>query len=167
MIISIPIGAPHGCVLGPLLYFLLTYNCTAKWSSSVFFKLAYGSNTADSVAVKMVTSWRGQQPLSLSISLKLKIWSWNTGNSKEVDISPSRLMNLRLKDSSTSGSSGWKSPVSFANITKSATMWCRLKPRAGNRYEMMSAHWTQAVREEAATAFFSSSGHQKIKTTSK
>lgn len=69
MIIRIPIGAPQGCVLGPLLFFLLTYNNKQSSSVSLSLLMTQPSVTAHSVAVKMVTSWLEDNNLSLSFNV--------------------------------------------------------------------------------------------------
>lgn len=69
MVIRLPTGAPQGCVLGPLLYFLLTYNNKQSSSVSLSLLMTQPSVTAHSVAVKMVTSWLEDNNLSLSFNV--------------------------------------------------------------------------------------------------
>lgn len=69
MVIRLPTGAPQGCVLGPLLYFLLTYNNKQSSSVSLSLLMTQPSVTTHSVAVKMVTSWLEDNNLSLSFNV--------------------------------------------------------------------------------------------------
>ncbi len=51
-------GAPQGCVLGPLLFMLLTHDCTAKFSSNHIIKFADDTTVVGLTAGCVV--WREQ-----------------------------------------------------------------------------------------------------------
>ncbi|KAL0154386.1 hypothetical protein M9458_050352 [Cirrhinus mrigala] len=57
-------GAPQGCVLSPLLFTLLTHDCTAKFSSNHIIKFA-GDMT---VEVAQLVEWCGANNLHLNVS---------------------------------------------------------------------------------------------------
>lgn len=171
MDIRLPTGAPQGWVLGTLLNFLLTYDCNAKQRKAPEFSLSL-LMTQPSVTAKQHGTEdgnqlvRGQQPLSLfSTSLKLKIRSWTTGERKEMDTSPShlktgeadaeRFINFRFH---------WMQITSFI---------CRFHKVCHNvmsiKAKGQKSIWDDvcSVTEEAATALFSSFGHQRMKTIRK
>ncbi|KAL0146881.1 hypothetical protein M9458_057820, partial [Cirrhinus mrigala] len=67
-------GAPQGCVLSPLLFTLLTHDCTAKFSSNHIIKFISNNNeTHYREEVAQLAKWYGANNLSL-----------NVGKTKEV-----------------------------------------------------------------------------------
>ncbi len=60
-------GAPQGCVLSPLLYFLYTHDCAATHSSNVIVKFTDNDETAYRAEVSTLTKWCQENHLSLNI----------------------------------------------------------------------------------------------------
>ncbi|KAL0154309.1 hypothetical protein M9458_050422 [Cirrhinus mrigala] len=71
-------GAPQGCVLSPLLFTLLTHDCTAKFSSNHIIKFADDTTVVDLISnndethyreeVAQLAKWCGANNLSLNVS---------------------------------------------------------------------------------------------------
>ncbi|KAI4871670.1 hypothetical protein NFI96_009023 [Prochilodus magdalenae] len=71
-------GAPQGCVLSPLLYFLYTHDCTARHSSNVIIKFADDTAIVGLISknneeayreeVSFLTHWCRENNLSLSVN---------------------------------------------------------------------------------------------------
>ncbi len=53
-------GAPQGCVLGPLLFMLLTHDCTAKFSSNHIIKFADDTSVVGLISNNNETHYREQ-----------------------------------------------------------------------------------------------------------
>ncbi len=76
--ISLKVGAPQGCCLCPLLYFLYTHDCVSSHSSTSIVKFAYDTvvlglisnndETAYLDEVERLTSWCQDNCLSLNVS---------------------------------------------------------------------------------------------------
>ncbi len=70
-------GAPQGCVLSPLLFTLLTHDCTAKFSSNHIIKFADGTTVVGLISnndethyreeVAQLAEWCGTNNLSLNV----------------------------------------------------------------------------------------------------
>ncbi len=70
-------GAPQGCVLSPLLFTLLTHDCTAKFSSNHIIKFADDTSVVDLISnndethyreeVAQLAEWCGANNLSLNV----------------------------------------------------------------------------------------------------
>ncbi len=71
-------GAPQGCVLSPLLFTLLTHDCTAKFSSNHIIKFADDTSVVGLISnndethyrdeVAQLAEWCGANNLSLNVS---------------------------------------------------------------------------------------------------
>ncbi len=71
-------GAPQGCVLSPLLFTLLTHDCTAKFSSNHIIKFANDTTVVGLISnndetpyreeVAQLVEWCGANNLSLNVS---------------------------------------------------------------------------------------------------
>ncbi len=71
-------GAPRGCVLSPLLFMLLTHDCTAKFSSNHIIKFADDTSVVGLISnndethyreeVAQLVEWCGANKLSLNVS---------------------------------------------------------------------------------------------------
>ncbi len=101
-------GAPQGCVLGPLLFMLLTHNCTAKFSSNHIIKFADDTTVVGLISsndethyreeVAQLAEWCGANNLSLNVDeTKEVVLDFRRRNS--IDHPPLTL------DSSTDGES--------------------------------------------------------------
>ncbi|KAI4895073.1 hypothetical protein NFI96_006521 [Prochilodus magdalenae] len=76
--LTLSTGAPQGCVLSPLLYFLFTHDCVARHTSNTIFKFADdatvlglitdGDETAYREEVSALSEWCYHNNLSLNIS---------------------------------------------------------------------------------------------------
>ena len=51
-------GAPQGCVLSPLLYFLFTHDCTARQYSNTIFKFADDTTVVGLITDNNETAYR-------------------------------------------------------------------------------------------------------------
>ena len=62
-------GAPQGCVLSPLLYFLFTHDCVARHDSNTIIKFPDDNNeTAYREEVRDLAVWCKDNNLSLNVS---------------------------------------------------------------------------------------------------
>ncbi len=66
-LLTLNTGAPQGCVLSPLLYYLYTHDCAATHSSNVIVKFADNDETAYRAEVSTLTKWCQENHLSLNI----------------------------------------------------------------------------------------------------
>ncbi|KAI4893673.1 hypothetical protein NFI96_030505 [Prochilodus magdalenae] len=76
--LTLSTGAPQGCVLSPLLYFLYTHDCTARHSSNVIIKFADDTTIVGLISdnnkeayreeVSFLTHWCRENNLSLNVS---------------------------------------------------------------------------------------------------
>ncbi len=81
-------GAPQGCVLSPLLFTLLTHDCTAKFSSNHIIKFADDTSVVGLISnndethyreeVAQLAEWCGANNLSLNVEKKRRLW-WTSG----------------------------------------------------------------------------------------
>ncbi len=90
-------GVPQGCVLSPLLFMLLTHNCTAKFSSNHIIKFADDTSVVGLISnndethyrkeVAQLAEWCGANNLSLNLSKTKEV---------EMDFRPAAI-SLRLQ----------------------------------------------------------------------
>ncbi len=76
-------GAPQGCVLSPLLFTLLTHDCTAKFSSNHIIKFADDTSVVGLISnndethyrekVAQLAEWCGANNLSLNVSKTMEV----------------------------------------------------------------------------------------------
>ncbi len=84
-------GAPQGCVLSPLLFTMLTHDCTAKFSSNHIIKFADDTSVVDLISnndemhyreeVAQLAEWCGANNLSLNMGKKKEVemdLRWNS-----------------------------------------------------------------------------------------
>lgn len=58
--ITLNTGAPQGCVLSPLLFALLTHDCTPSYNSNIFIKFADGTTLVGLISGRDETNYRSE-----------------------------------------------------------------------------------------------------------
>ncbi len=142
-------GAPQGCVLSPLLFTLLTHDCTAKFSSNHIIKFADDTTVVGLISnndethyreeVAQLAEWCGANNLSLNVEKTKRLW-WTSGGGTPLT-TPHWPSTARLwRESAALNSWGCTS----RRISPGPPTPCHFPRRHNNTY-IFSAGWKEQV----------------------